>query len=115
MRCEPSTELKVGSVMQTSILFPIVYGCASVRMAITRSNGGPDAGTSSGGGPTDENIRNLIAEEVSREVFATIPQFFGTIKVELWAMLEERLATQRTSRARDASYKDFSALFASDV
>ncbi|KAI3679919.1 hypothetical protein L2E82_50899 [Cichorium intybus] len=78
-------------------------------MAVTRSNGGPDAGTSSGGGPTDENLRNLIAEEVSREVLAAIPQFFGTIKAELWAMLEERLATQGTSRARDASYKDFSA------
>ncbi|KAI3691540.1 hypothetical protein L2E82_49905 [Cichorium intybus] len=78
-------------------------------MAVTRSNSGPDAGASSGGGPTDENLRNLIAEEVSREVLAAIPQFFGTIKAELWAMLEERLATQGTSRARDASYKDFSA------
>ncbi|KAI3700047.1 hypothetical protein L2E82_44662 [Cichorium intybus] len=82
---------------------------AHFRMAVTRSNGGPGAGASSGGGPTDENLRNLIAEEVSREVLATIPQFFGTIKAELWAMFEERLATQGTSRARDASYKDFSA------
>ncbi|KAI3682050.1 hypothetical protein L2E82_50198 [Cichorium intybus] len=119
------------SVIQTSILFPIVYGCASVRrlddvsssslrhmwdgeldqmirMAITRSNGGADACTSNGEGSTDENLRNLIAEEVSREVLDAIPQFFGTIKAELWAMLEERLATQGTSRARDAGYKDFS-------
>ena len=87
----------------------ILETVAHFRMAVTRSNGGPDAGASSGGGPTDENLRNLIAEEVSREVLAAIPQFFGTIKAELWAMLEERLATQGTSRARDASYKDFSA------
>ncbi|KAI3723565.1 hypothetical protein L2E82_35238 [Cichorium intybus] len=46
---------------------------AHFRMAVTRNNGGPDAGTSSGGGPTDENLCKVIAEEVSREVLAAIP------------------------------------------
>ncbi|KAI3496660.1 hypothetical protein L1887_39031 [Cichorium endivia] len=107
MRCEPSAELNLDNILcRLCCAICAALECyASVarrmidelgtranrcgRMAITRSNGGADAGALNAEGSTDENLRNLIAEEVSREVLAAIPQFFGTIKAELWAMLEE--------------------------
>ncbi|KAI3751218.1 hypothetical protein L2E82_22266 [Cichorium intybus] len=80
-------------------------------VVITRSNGN---GSGSSEGPSrstrsDEELRDLIAEEVSREVLAEIPRFFGTIKTELITMIEERLATISRPRDRMATYRDFAA------
>ncbi|KAI3700720.1 hypothetical protein L2E82_45358 [Cichorium intybus] len=67
-------------------------------MAITRSNGGADAGASNAEGSTDENLCNLIAEEISREVLAAIPQFFGTMSWLLKAHQGPGMQAIRTFR-----------------
>ncbi|KAI3701002.1 hypothetical protein L2E82_45643 [Cichorium intybus] len=80
-------------------------------VVITRSNGNGSGSSEGPSRPTrsDEELRDLIAEEVSREVLAEIPRFFDTIKTELITMIEERLATISRPGDRMATYRDFAA------
>lgn len=82
-------------------------------VVITRQGGAGGSGSGSGSGSVnrreevrmDDELRQLIAEEVAREMTEFVLHYFGTMKTELFAMIEEKLAAFQQPRA--ATYRDF--------